>query len=90
MTLRKPQCSVNPSISPVTTNVPAPSGAESEDKELLGDEKDEQPLAPGGDEEKTEGEGDECEAGEDEGGEVEDGEVRRPRVGVRPTQPTKA
>ena len=91
MTLKQPRCSVNHSISPVNSKVPAPPlGAGIEDKELLDSGQESQPSAPGGDDqhgEEADGEG-EQEAREEQ--QEEDEEVRKPRVGVRPQQPTKA
>ena len=90
MTLRQPRCSVSHSISPVTSNVPAPSGAGMEDEELFGGEIAAEPAVPRGDRQNGERAGEaEDEKGESEK-QQEDEEIRKPRVGVRPQQPTKA
>ena len=89
MTLKQPRCSVSHSISPVTSKVPAPSGAGMEDEELFGGEVAAGPAVPRGEKEN----GGEAEAAGDEKSEEmkhEDEEIRKPRVGVRPQQPTKA
>ena len=89
MTLKQPRCSVSQSISPVAIKVPAPLfGAGAEDMELLDKEHEGQPLAPGGESEHG---GERDEKGDEEkqpGKEEED--IRKPRVGMRPQQPTKA
>ena len=90
MTTKHPRCSVSHSISPVTSNVPAPSGAGIEDEELFGGEIGAGPSVPGRDRQNG-GEADGVEVEKADGEkQQEEEEIRKPRVGVRPQQPTKA